>query len=145
MSTAAITMVYNEAYFLPIWLRYYSSQLGWQNLYVVDHGSTDGSIEAGSCNLIRIPRSDFDDAVRAKMISRLHASLLSYFDTVIYTDVDEFIVPRPSKYDGLADYCQKKPHAVSRCVGIDVFQHNTSLPELDLAKPILPQRPYGHF
>lgn len=145
MRIAAITMVYNEAYFVPIWLRHYSSQLGWENLYVLDHGSTDGSINEKSCNHIRIPRNEMDEVVRAKMISNLHTSLLCYFDVVIYTDVDEFIVPRPTKYRGLVDYCEKRSHPVTRCVGIDVFQHDSQLPQLDTSGSILRQRPYGHF
>lgn len=145
MRVAAITMVYNEEYFLPIWLRYYSSQLGLDHLYVVDHGSTDGSVDNLECSHIRIPRADLDETVRCEMVSRLQASLLSYFDVVIYTDVDEFIVPRPSKYRGLVDYCEKTPHAVSRCVGVEVFQHDSALPDLDRGRPILQQRPYVYF
>jgi hypothetical protein len=145
MRVAAITMVYNESYFLPIWLRYYSSQVGPESVYVIDHGSSDGSVDPNSCNRIRIPRSDLDEVARAQMVSRFHAALLSSFDVVIYTDVDEFIVPRPSKYAGLVDYCRSRTCSVSRCVGIDVFQHDNSLPELDVNSPILRQRPYGHF
>ncbi len=40
---AVVTMCYNEPDFLPIWLDYYRRQVPVEHLYVVDHGSDDGS------------------------------------------------------------------------------------------------------
>src|SRR5436190_17272313 len=42
---AALTMVQNEAVFLPIWLRYYSRFFGPDDLYVLDHDTSDGSTD----------------------------------------------------------------------------------------------------
>jgi len=140
---AVITMVYNEAFFLPLWYRHYGSQVGYENLYVIDHGSTDGSVDSRLCNQIKIPRDNFDDKTRAAMVSALHKSLLNYFDTVIYTDCDEFIVVRPSKFESLLAYLQQQPHETIRCVGVNVLPHEPNMPPLDLNSPILLQRPFG--
>jgi hypothetical protein len=142
MKVAVITMVHNEAFFLPLWYRYYGSQLGHDNLYVIDHGSTDGSVSETFGNRIRIARDKFDDVSRAVMVSDLHRALLRFYDTVIYTDVDEFIVPRPGLYGGITDYAERNP-GVSRCVGINVVPQSTEEPPLDLFYPVLQQRPYG--
>jgi hypothetical protein len=140
---AIITMVYNEAFFLPLWYRHYGSQVGYENLYVIDHGSTDNSVDPRYCNQIKIPREKFDDRTRTAMISSLHQSLLNYFDFVIYTDCDEFIVVRPSKFNSLLDYLQQQPHKTIRSVGINVLPHHPEMPPLDVDAPILLQRPFG--
>ena len=46
-------MVYNEAVFLPIWLRYYSRFFAPDDIYVLDHESTDGSTSGSG--FVRIP------------------------------------------------------------------------------------------
>jgi len=140
---AVITMVYNEAFFLPLWYRHYGSQVGYENLYVIDHGSTDGSVDPRFCNQIKIPRDKFDDNIRTAMVSALHQSLLNYFDTVIYTDCDEFIVVRPSQFGSLLDYLQQQPQETIRCVGVNVLPQQPDMPPIDLNSPILLQRPFG--
>lgn len=140
---AIITMVYNEKRNLPLWYRYYGAQLGYENLYVIDHGSTDGSVDAKICNQIRLPRTPYDENVRAEMVSDFHRGLLRYFDVVIYTDCDEFIVPRPSKFGNLMDFLRNRSEETTRCIGINVVQHSMTEPPLDLGMSVLRQRPYG--
>jgi hypothetical protein len=143
---AAITMVYNETVNLPIWLRYYGGQIGLENLVVVDHGSDDGSTaDLGAAGRIRLPRDKFDDVQRGRMIAGLHASLLGYFDVVIYTDCDEMIVPDPAKYEGLADYCARLEGDAVTPVGLNVVHALDEEGPLDPARPILGQRRYGRF
>jgi len=38
-----MTMVFNERIFLPIWLAHYGVQFGYENLFIIDDGSNDGS------------------------------------------------------------------------------------------------------
>jgi hypothetical protein len=40
---AAVTIVRDEVIFLPMWLRYYSSQVGSVDIYIIDNDSSDGS------------------------------------------------------------------------------------------------------
>ncbi|MGO2959556.1 MAG: glycosyltransferase family 2 protein [Acetobacter sp.] len=142
--SAAITMAYNESIFLPVWLDYYGKNLGYDNLYIIDHGSDDGSTLRIPGNVIKIPRDDFDDVTRTSFINTLHASLLNYFDCVIYTDCDEYLVPRPDRYNSLASYLRRQPHGnVVRAVGVDVMPHALDLPPVNFSYDILPQRPYG--
>ena len=92
---AIVTMVYNEAVLLPVWLRHYAAAAGGANCYVIDHGGTDGSTAAGrvgEASVLRIPRSPQDDGMRCGFVSDLCAALLSWYDAVIYTDVDELLV-----------------------------------------------------
>jgi hypothetical protein len=53
---AAVTMAYNEAVFLPVWRRHYGAAVGEHNLFVLDHGSNDGSTDRlGAVNRVRVP------------------------------------------------------------------------------------------
>ena len=65
MKIAVVTMVFNEREFLPIWLRHYGPQVGYENLFVIDDGSTDGSTN-NECiiNLIKKPHGVFDEEDR---------------------------------------------------------------------------------
>lgn len=145
-SVAVVTMVYNEPHFLPIWLRYYAKHFGEACCYIVDHGSTDGSTNRlCGANIIRIPRSPLDDRKRGAFISQLCSSLLNWFDTVIYTDVDEFLVPDPEAYSSLDDFCQKNKSPVVWAIGINLYHIASAEPPIEADLPILTQRQWGRF
>jgi glycosyl transferase family 2 len=142
---AAVTMVYNEPVMLPLWANYYSRNLGASACYVVDHGSTDGSTDNLDVNVLRIPRSPMNNQKRTRFLSRFCSSLLKWYDTVMYTDADEFLVPDPADYPSLRDFCQKTENPVTTAIGLDV-QHNPDLegplsPEI----PVLRQRRWVRF
>ncbi|MGI4940925.1 MAG: glycosyltransferase family 2 protein, partial [Janthinobacterium lividum] len=75
MRIAALTMVWNEPFFLPLWLRHYGRHLGPQNCFVLDHGSDDGSTEhlGGACRVL-LPRTPLDEEKRARAVSSMAAS-----------------------------------------------------------------------
>lgn len=144
---AAFTMAYNEAAFLPLWLDYYGAQLGRENLYVLDHGSTDGSTQdLAPTSVVHVPRADrFDEDQRAAFVSRFQASLLCYNDIVIFSDTDEFLVPRPSLFTGLRDYAARRCDRAVTAVGLDVVHRPDIEPPLDLSRPVLAQRGFAQF
>ena len=147
MNVAVITMVYNEEIYLPIWCRYYGRALGVENLFVVDHGSDDGSVEKlpRGANLIRIPRgADFDEGPRTTFIVKLQQALHQYYDAVIYCDADEIIVPDPLVYTGLRSYLEQAANVVAP-VGLHLFQAVDREEKIDLGRPILGQRRYCQF
>jgi glycosyl transferase family 2 len=143
--TAAVTMVYNEPVMLSLWAKYYSKNFGAASCYVVDHGSTDGSTANLDVNLLRIPRSPMNDIKRAEFLSSFCSSLLEWYESVIYTDVDEFLVPDPANYVSLNDFCQRLNNPVTTAIGFDV-QH---IPELEgplsADVPVLRQRRWVRF
>lgn len=143
---AAVTMVYNEPEFLPLWLEYYGRELGAQNLYVVDHGSDDGSTDnLRGANRIRIPRSPQDDPKRTRLIRRLVEGLLEYYGTVIHTDVDEFVVPDPSVADSLRDYCVDRKNAVVTAFGLNIVHVPLLEKPVNEGSPVLTQRSFVRF
>jgi hypothetical protein len=68
---AVVTMVYNEPDFLPFWTSYYGNQIGFENCFVLDHGSDDATIFDPRVNRLSLPRSPFDETWRADLVSRI--------------------------------------------------------------------------
>jgi hypothetical protein len=144
---AAFTTVYNDRTFLPIWLRYYGQALsGEQNLFVLDHGSNDGSTaNLGFANRIRVPREQFDEDQRSTFVRLFQASLLCYFDVVIFSDPDEILIADPEKFSGLGDFINQRCEQFVTAIGVDVQHLPDSEGEIDLNLPILSQRRYVRF
>lgn len=146
MTFAAVTMVYNEPNFLPIWCAHYSRQLGAENCYIIDHGGDDGSTRGlDGFNVVRIPRSPLDEEKRARFISRFASNLLEWHDGVIHTDVDEIAVPDPTLYTGLSDLMARNRHSVVNAIGWEIFHNPAEEPPIDLTAPILGQRSWVKF
>jgi hypothetical protein len=143
MKIAAVTMVYNEPDMLPIWLRHYGGQVGADRCYVIDHGSDDGSTTGIAANVVRIPRSPFDEQVRADFVSDFCSSLLRWYDWVIYTDSDELLVADPARYGSLAENCAGDRPDVVTAFGFNMLHRLHHEVALDLSRPILEQRQWG--
>ena len=145
MKMAAVTMVYNEPDFLPIWLRYYVAQVGPTHCYVIDHGSDDGSTrDLPGVNVIRIPRSPIHEEKRCRFVSNFASSLLEWYDWVIHTDADEIVVADPALHHSLADFAATCEHEVITTIGCNVV-HPTDEAPIDLTLEIMSQRHWVHF
>jgi hypothetical protein len=144
---AAFTMVYNDKVFLPLWLSYYGRAFGQDNVFVLDHGSTDGSTaNLGAAHVLRVPRDKhFDENQRAIFIHRCQAVLLRHYDVVVFSDADEFLVPDPDKFAGLPDFVAQRCERFVNAVGLDVYHVPDAEEKIDLARPILAQRKYVQF
>ena len=140
---AIVTMCFNEADFLPIWLRYYSRQVPLEHLYVIDHGSTDGSTSGlAGINVIRLDPSPLDEVWRAGLVSEICGGLLSRYESVAYTDIDEILAADPRHYINLVDFCRRAEHEVTTALGLHVAHLEAEEPELAPMGPILQQRRY---
>lgn len=119
---AAITMVYNERDNFPRWLRHYSSQVGVENCFVIDHGSDDDTfaIPPTSYSLIRLPRTPFDAISRAALISDFASMLAPSYKYVICVDADELIIADPARYTDLALFCSSRNDLSINSIGYDV-------------------------
>jgi hypothetical protein len=105
MHVAVVTMVYNEGVNLPIWVRHYKAHCPGATLFVIDHGSDDGSTHGlPEVNLIPFPRTPFDDQTRAEIVTDFQHALLRLYDVVIYTDCDEMLVADPRIHASLGSF-----------------------------------------
>lgn len=143
---AAVTMVYNEPEYLPIWCRYYGHQLGPHNCFVIDHGSDDGSTrDLRGFNVVRIPRSPKDNAKRTRFVSRFCSNLLEWYDWALHCDVDEIVIADMRKYSGLREYLRGCEHEVVNAIGADVVHDVAAEAAMDLDRPVLEQRRWMRF
>jgi hypothetical protein len=144
-----MTMVRDEAFMLPRWVDYYGAQLGLESLLVLDDSSVDGSTQDLPCTTYRVPAPPWKKGwakTRAQLVNGLARGLLACNDVVIFTDVDEFLVPDPAVYAGLPDYlADRSDRRVVAPVALEVM-HNARLePALDPARPVLEQRAFVKF
>jgi hypothetical protein len=134
---AVFGMIKNEPRFLPLWIKYYSDLFGMENLYVLDHYSTDGSTKDLNCNVEKFgkPARLYED--RDSMLEALknkQIELLKEYQHVICVDVDEFVFV--TKYENLKHYIESCPGDVPECTGYEII-HQKNEKDLDWDKPIL--------
>lgn len=141
---AIITCVRNESHFLPIWLSYYSKYFENEDIFIIDNDSTDGSTSNLDCNVIDFHTDYFTDApLLAKRVNELHTELLEKYEFVLYTDIDEFIIPKDGR--SLGEFLLEALDSERRfytCTGYNIYHVIEEEPDLDLGRPILQQRKY---
>jgi glycosyl transferase family 2 len=144
MRAAALTMVYNEAFNLPLWLRYYGAQVGADNLFIIDDGSDDDSTDSAG-NVVRLPRTEHDAGRKTDIMAAMCATLLCRYDVVVCVDCDEFVIPDPAKYRGLGHYLEKMEAEYATCIGLNVLHLLSEELPYNPASPILMQRRFAQF
>lgn len=150
---AAITTVRNDALFLPKWIAHYGAAFGFQNLYVFldGHDQPRPDCPGGDqVNFIHIPHKPLERVPamrrRARTMSDLARGLWLYFDVVLATDVDEFLIVDPNTGKNLAQYLGAiKDHKTVSGLGLDVGQHVDLEAALDPSQPYLGQRRFAHL
>ena len=137
MRIAAVTMAFNEPDFVPIWRRHYGAMVGSDNLFLIDHGTDDGSTTGlGRTSVVALPRSPMDDRKRTAFLADFCSALLQFYDWVVCTDIDEFLVVDPGRFDSLAALCAAAPAPVMTAVGLNVHHLPRSEPDIDLSRRI---------
>jgi hypothetical protein len=139
---AVLTIVHNEPVFLPIWLRYYSRFFGPDDIYVLDHDTTDGSTDRDG--LVRLPVSheSVDHTWMARTIEAHQRELFERYDAVLVTDVDEIVTPRPG-CGTLAEYINGMGEEFVNCIGYEVIHMVDREAPFDPSRGVLDQR--GHW
>jgi hypothetical protein len=146
MTLAVVTKVFNEHVNLPIWIRHYRRQCPTATLFVIDHGSTDGSTrDLQGVNLIPLPRTPYDDVVRIEFMAEFQRALLRFYDTFIYTDCDEMLLADPRQHESLEAFLATCKSEVIAPTGLHVTHIPQLEPRLDPSAPILGQRRHVWF
>jgi glycosyl transferase family 2 len=142
-------MTRDEAGMLPRWLDYYGNALGVGNLVVIDDNSVDGSTSDLPCSVFRMPPGPYQaewTKVRKELVNGIARGLLSCYDVVIFSDVDEFLVPDPAHHAGLLDYLKaRQDRPVLAPLAVNVLHNPHVEAELDPQAPVLSQRRFVKF
>jgi hypothetical protein len=143
---AVMTMAYNENVNLPIWRDHYRRALPHGELFVIDHGSDDGSTTGlQGVSRIPLPRRRMDEIQRSRFIGLLQTSLLQYYDFVIYTDCDELIVVEPELCLTLEAYLGTCGYDYASPIGLNIQHIVDAEPDLRDGMPNLAQRRICYF
>lgn len=147
---AVLTSVRNDVLFTTRWIKYYSDELGAENLYLqldgMDQPVPDPSL---GINVIRhefVKRNVVtSEKYRAARASNLAYKLFSEgYDLVIGTDIDEFLVVDPQLNQSLRTYLSQKEIKGSLSgLGLDVIQNTEVEPPLDPNLSFLVQRSFA--
>jgi hypothetical protein len=143
-SRAVITIVNNEPFFLPLWLGYYSRFFAEQDIYVIDNETSDGSLERGGFQRIPARHEAIDHRWMVETVQKLQHELLTRYDVVVFTDVDEFIAPAP-RVGTLGDYLDGFDEKWVNCLGYEILHQPDSEAPLDRHRPILQQRHHWFY
>jgi hypothetical protein len=143
---------------LPIWLRYYVKEVGAEHLWVLDHNTVDGSTAPEKIPAGVHLRKLYGEAAWMPhyFLNRqveLHQQRLfrAGYKCVLFTEIDEIVVPDPAVYPGgLKEYFKvfiNMSSPIGQKPAIAVNGHHlshayTEEPEINISKPILQQRKY---
>lgn len=147
---AVISMARNDEFFIPGWMRYYGSQFGHENLFLILDGM-DQPLPAGheKINVIRLPHRTFSrargDSNRSKIVSHIAKALFYRYEIIIAHDIDEILVADPDQGLSLGDYLARPvKYAALSALGLDVGQHLELEKAIDPERPFLEQRSFAH-
>lgn len=93
MRIAIFTIVHNEAFFLPMWIKHYSRDF--INVYVLDHDTTDGSTNALPQHVTVVKVHNpylFDHHWLNQTVRKFQLELLQQYDIAVFAEADEFLV-----------------------------------------------------
>jgi hypothetical protein len=141
---AVVTMAHDESVFLPIWLRYYGRFFAPEDIYVLDHGTRDGSTSGDGFVRIAVAHPTVDWGWHRDMLQAQQHRLLERYDAVLVTDTDEIVAPHPSAGD-LGAYLARFEREFVTCIGYEVLHMRDREPPFDAARGVLEQRGWWYF
>jgi Glycosyl transferase family 2 len=136
---AVVTMVRDEAVFLPIWLGYYSRFFAAEDIYVLDHGTVDGSTDGVGFVCVPVTHPVVDWGWHRDVLQRKQHELLRSYDSVLVTDVDEIVAPDPA-IATLRDYLDAFDRPFVTCSGREIIHQPDCEPPFDPTRAVLEQR-----
>lgn len=101
---AVFTTVKNESIFLPIWLRHYKQYFNDNDIYVLDHSSTDNSTLNLSVNVKRVENDYVNDHNwLVSLAQQFQRELLKEYECVIFAESDEILYSLENPFDQIID------------------------------------------
>jgi hypothetical protein len=89
---AVFTIVKNENYFLPIWLKHYKKYFNNDDIYILNHQSTDGSTEGLDVNVeLIVNELAFDHQWLVDTVQNFQVKLLEEYESVLFAESDELV------------------------------------------------------
>ncbi|HYH33924.1 MAG TPA: hypothetical protein VD814_02100, partial [Nocardioides sp.] len=106
----------------------------------------DGSTTDLGCTVLRLPEFDKFEGRRMRVITNIARALDDLYDSVVFTDTDEFLIADPARHDGLADFLDRKgDEAAIAPLALNIVQVPRWEAPLDFTRPVLGQRRFAKF
>jgi hypothetical protein len=155
MRLAIFTIVRNEQIFFPIWLQHYLNTEDACDIYVLDHGSTGDSQEQLQAlvaehrfNLIPVQHAwCYDSNWLRDVTQRFQHFLLKSYKTVLFSAVDELVLPSPEselRLQAMATSLHAMELPYVRCNAFEVVHKHEEEGTLNLQLPWLSQRKWWY-
>jgi hypothetical protein len=122
---AVFTIVKNEKYFLPVWLKHYKRYFDNSDIYVLDHQSNDGSTEGLDVNVeLVINEVAFDHEWLLDTVKNFQVRLLEDYQSVLFAEIDEIIytLDKPLN-EVIIDFINDDDLLVQSCISRDLIQN----------------------
>jgi hypothetical protein len=133
----ALTQALSADFYFPAWYKYYSAQLGAENLFLItDRASKPAFSRFDLGGVYAYPSLTYDEVDRINMVAGLVEGMLAFYEAAIVADTDEFLVPDPRRYSGIHDFLEKTKCLYSTAIGVDVVQ-GVDEPAINVDRPIL--------
>ena len=108
MSCAAFTVVRNDPINLAVWIRYYSRHMSPMDIWVLDHNSTDGSMDPRryppGINFKQLHGATYYNPLEfLREQVEFHQKYLLHelgYMCAVFAESDEMLVPDPARYPG---------------------------------------------
>lgn len=101
---AVFTIVKNENYFLPKWIKHFSKYFDKSDIYVLDHQSDDGSTSNLDVNVIEVFNElAFDHQWLLSVVESFQYKLLDEYECVLFCEIDELLYSTDKPLNELID------------------------------------------
>lgn len=129
---AVFTIVKNENYFLPIWLKHYKKYFDNSDIYVLDHQSIDGSTNGLDVNIeLIINEFAFDHQWLVETVQNFQVKLLEKYESVLFVEADEIVYTVEKPLNLVIDeFLNNKQLTVQSCISRELIQN------LETEKPL---------
>ena len=139
-SVVVFTMVHDQPEFQKIWIEYYS-QFNF-DLIMLEHVLNEKEVETvqeDGYERRKIFNAEFFNFKWMSETTRnLQRQLLKQYDTVIYTDIDELIVPMDGN---LEEYCENNTNDITKCKGWNLIDKEYLVASKEMSKPLVTRVP----
>ena len=120
---AVFTIVKNEDYFIPIWIKHYQRFFDNSDIYVLDHQSNDGSTDKLEVNLVNVINEvAFDHQWLVDTVQNFQRKLLNEYECVLFAEADEIIYSNEMDFKDLVDKFLQSDKPFLKCVGYEIMQ-----------------------
>lgn len=140
---AVFVMVKDESYFLPKWIAYYKQFFKPEDIYILDHQSSDGSTQNLDVNVVQVTNDvAVDHTWIVNTIQDFQQELLEKYKCVLFAESDEIVYPLYKTLDVyIREFIESDKEYVT-CIGNEMMQFIGKERSLTADDPIMPFRDY---